>query len=295
MGGYSYGSMITTQLPALGAIISAFNTPECASPAAEVRLRAQHLAEMQSKIIASAKAAASDGLESQYPRKPVGLRVGGDEENRKSHETRRPLSADLEEAVRHGVAELMARAKRGRRRSQSGQGQASPSLEVLQGGREGGTEQKPAPDHLPPVPAQVAFSPAYLLVSPLQGLATNLATMSFPLLSSVSKRVWNRFNIRTGQPGPTEPDGLVAMASNEAEDKLVRNSTLAIYGDRDEFVSAHRLREWASRLQAVPGSKFRAHEVSGANHFWAEHNVARTLRDAVRAYAESLLDDSEST
>lgn len=294
-GGYSYGSMITTQLPSLAAITATFNSPEYGSPAAEIRLRAQHLADIQSTVIADARAAVTDTLGPQSPRKAVGLRVGGDEENRRSHEARRPLSVELEEAVRHGVAELMAMAKKGHRRSQSGQGQTSPSLDETPGTHEQGTTQQSVPDRLLPIPGQTTFRPAYLLISPLQGLATNLATMSFPSLSNVSKSMWNRLTFGAGQPRPGGPHGAAAEVSAEAEEKLVQNSTLAIYGDRDEFVSAHRLREWASRLEAIPGSKFRAHEVSSANHFWAQHNVARTLRDAVQAFAESLLHDSSNS
>ncbi|GAB1317379.1 Alpha/Beta hydrolase protein [Madurella fahalii] len=294
LGGYSYGSMITTQLPPLVAISAMFSSPECGSPAAEIRLRAQHLAEIQNAVIANARAAAADSHGPQSPRKSVGLRVGGDEENRKSHETRRPLSLELEETVRHGVAELMARAKKGHKRSRSGQGQASPTLDETHGAHEHGARPQPVSHHLSPVPGQTTFRPAYLLVSPLQGLATNLATMSFPSLAKVSKSVWNRFTSGTGEPRPLGLHGVAATVSVEAEEKLVQNSTLAIYGDRDGFVSVQRLREWASRLEAIPGSQFRAHEVSSANHFWAQHNVARTLRDAIQAFAESLLDASNS-
>ncbi|KAG7284028.1 hypothetical protein NEMBOFW57_010386 [Staphylotrichum longicolle] len=213
LGGYSYGSMITSQLPALETIVAVFKTPECGTHAAEVRLRAQHLAEMQNTVLASARAAAADHLRPMSPRKHVGLRVGGDEENRKSHEFRRSLSAEFEETIRHGVAELMARTRKGHKWSHK---------------------------------------------------------------SATGKSL--------------EPTALARTVSPEAEDKLVQNSTLAIYGDRDGFVPVRKLRDWASRLEAMQGSKFRAHEVSSANHFWAQRNVASTLREAVRSFAASLLD-----
>ncbi|SPQ26372.1 00857250-0bb6-4047-9dc5-33d554d64b8d [Thermothielavioides terrestris] len=145
LGGYSYGAMITSQLPSFEAIVALFISPECGSPAAEVRLRAQHLAEMQNTVLASARNAAIDRPTPTTPRRHVGL----------------------------------------------------------------------------------------------------------------------------------------------------RNTTLAIYGDRDGFVPVRKLRAWASRLQAVPDSRFRAHEVSGADHFWASGNVAFTLREAVRAFGASLLDHND--
>jgi hypothetical protein len=47
-------------------------------------------------------------------------------------------------------------------------------------------------------------------------------------------------------------------------------------------------------MEAGRDSKVRAHEVSSATHFWAQQNVAWTLRDAVKAFAESLLDNSNT-
>ncbi|KAK4152211.1 Alpha/Beta hydrolase protein [Chaetomidium leptoderma] len=289
LGGYSYGAMVTSQLPYLETIAAVFDKPECGTPAAEIRLRAQHLAEMQNTILASAREAAVDHLRPVSPRKHVGLRVGGDEESRKSHEYRRSLSAEFEETIRHGVAELMAKTRKGHRRSHSGQGRTARDPD-------GAPEQNP--EHLLPIPGQITFQPAYLLVSPLQGIVTNLATMSLPLLSTPGK-VWARLSAKPDQQtaqaesgsGSAVPEGTVSV---EAEDKLVQNSTLAIYGNRDGFVPVRKLRDWASRLQAVQGSKFRAHEVSSATHFWAQHNVVFTLQEAVRAFAASLLDEKTS-
>ena len=76
---------------------------------------------------------------------------------------------------------------------------------------------------------------------------------------------------------------------NEAEQKLVSNPTLAIYGDCDGFVAARKLRTWATRLQTVPDSKFRAHEVASVGHFWHQGKAHVILRDAVKTYADSLL------
>ncbi|KAK4100410.1 hypothetical protein N658DRAFT_497407 [Parathielavia hyrcaniae] len=290
-GGYSYGAMVTSQLPSVETIAALLDTPECGTHAAEVRLRAQHLAEMQNTVLASARQAAADRLHPQSPRKHVGVRVGGDEGRRKSHESRRSLSMDFEETIRHGVAELMARTRKGHKRSASGRGHASRDSDgVRSSGDVVGT-----PECLALIPGRVSFRPAYLLVSPLQGIVTNLATMSLlPSLSTFPLKAWVRFPARAKEephpPEPLEPAVVVAHAdAAEPEDKLVQNPTLAVYGDRDGFVPVKKLRDWASRLETIPGSKFRAHEVSSANHFWAQRNVAATLREAVAAFAASLL------
>ncbi|KAK4247557.1 hypothetical protein C7999DRAFT_41102 [Corynascus novoguineensis] len=287
LGGYSYGSMIASQLPQLETILKVFSAPKCGTPAAEIRLRAQHLAEMQNTVLANAREAATDLLRPTSPRKHVGLRIGGDEDNRRSHESRRPRSTELEEAIRHGVAELMARTRKGHTSSHSERGQTPKDSDRV---------TDPAPGHLLPIADRTSFTPAYLLVSPLQGIITNLATMSLPPLFSMSGRPWARFSASGSKdsvsPGLSEPDVLSPGVQREAEEKLVQNATLAIYGDRDGFVPVRKLRAWASRLETIENSKFRAHEVSSADHFWARRNVVSTLQEAVKAFASSLLKES---
>ncbi|KAL2268229.1 hypothetical protein VTJ83DRAFT_3075 [Remersonia thermophila] len=281
-GGYSYGAMITSQLPSLATMAALFDAPELGSHAAEIRLRAQHLAEAQNAVLAAAREAAADRLRPASPRRHVGgLRVGGDEEGRKSHETRRSRSAEFEEAIRHGVHELLARTRKahGQKPDKSPDGTAAgdPS-----------PREHPQPARLPPVADRTAFRPAYLLVSPLQGIVTNLAAMSFPALPSLSAKPW------FGKPPPLRDDEAASEAmaeEEEAESKLVQSPTLAIYGDDDVFVPVRKLRAWKSRLEAVRPSLFRAHEVPSAGHFWAQGNAASTLREAVKAFASSLLDD----
>ncbi|KAK4124328.1 hypothetical protein N657DRAFT_543811, partial [Parathielavia appendiculata] len=287
LGGYSYGAMVTSQLPSVETIAALFDIPECGTHAAEVRLRAQHLAEMQNTVLASARQAAADCRRPQSPRKHVGLRVGGDDGRRKSYESRRSLSMELEETIRHGVAELLARTRKGHKRSSSGKGHAPRGSDGVS--RDAGV----TPEYLRPISGRISFRPAYLLVSPLQGVVTNLATMSLPpSLSGLPAKAWTRFSGRakgSHPPEPREPAVVAHAVPVEAEYKLVQNPTLAIYGDRDGFVPIKKLRNWASRLEAMPGSEFRAHEVSSANHFWQQRNVAATLREAVAAFAASLL------
>lgn len=273
LGGYSYGSMVTTQLPFLETILAPFEAPTCGSPAAEIRLRAEHLADMQNTVLASARAAAVDRSAPASPRKSLNLRVGGDESNRKSHESHRPLSIELEEKIRHGIEELIAKTKKGQEKIFRGQ-----NGEVV--------------EHLHPLPHRTLYRPAYLLVSPLQGVVKNLTTMSLPTpLSNMVRKVWNQLPARPSSRGVEDQEQPPQALPAEAESKLVQNSTLAIYGDRDNFVSARKLRQWTSRLQALPNSQFRAHEVSAATHFW-QGKFGRTLRDAIQAYAGSLIGDT---
>ncbi|KAK3939182.1 Alpha/Beta hydrolase protein [Diplogelasinospora grovesii] len=297
MGGYSYGAMVTTQLPSLKTILAPFNTPAHDSYAAEIRLRAEHLAEMQNEALSGARAAAVE-RQSGKPmlRKALGLRVGGDEENRKSHDhPRHSFHLDPEDRIRKGVAELMVKARRVSHRKEN-------SHDTIHDASRAVPEDKDAPhdpthDCLLPLTNDMTHRAAYLLVSPLQGVITNLATMSFPMpfrkaaRRSVSGPIppgLSKASTRPDEPAPGSPS---EPALVEAEDKLVLNPTLAIYGDRDGFVAARKLREWASRLESVSGSRFRAHEVSSAGHFWQEERVAYIMRDAVKTFVESVLRD----
>ncbi|KAF4479172.1 hypothetical protein CGGC5_v011766 [Colletotrichum fructicola Nara gc5] len=109
LGGYSYGAMITTQIPPIAHILAQFKAPAVGSAAADIRLRAQHLAEQQNVILASARAAQSTSPRKKY----LGMRVGGDEDTqRKSHDSRRSFSMDAEDKIRRGVNELLAKTKR---------------------------------------------------------------------------------------------------------------------------------------------------------------------------------------
>ncbi|KAL6360069.1 hypothetical protein LRP88_05768 [Fusarium phalaenopsidis] len=110
--------------------------------------------------------------------------------------------------------------------------------------------------------------PAYFVISPLQGLVTHLATMSLVPTALVKNR---------------DPHDVAA------EEKLIWNPTLAVYGDTDVFVAVHRLRAWTARLGDRPGSGFRGREITTAGHFWVEEGVLDTMKDAVGGFAEELL------
>lgn len=282
LAGYSYGAMITTQLPSLDTVLSIFDAPESGSAAAEIRLRGEHLADTQNTILASARAAALERQINKSPRKSLGLRIGGDEDIRKSHDLpRRSFSMDAEEKFRDFVAKTRKR----HHRAVSSES-VLQKKDVLPAKEDGEIDGSLATEHLHVVSQMTWFRPAYLLVSPLQGVILHLAAMS----SS------NVFGTRTTKPANNKPLSVGANAVREraalwaeAEEKLMANSTLALYGDQDGFVSAKRVRDWANRLAKPPKSHFRAQEVSTAGHFWREGRVLYTLRDAVRTFAASLL------
>ena len=291
--GYSYGAMITKLLPPLESLMGVFAAPKNASAAADIRLRAQHLAEQQNVILASARAALMEPASPMSPRRATpGLRIGGDEDKRRSqdHGGRRSFAIDAEEKVRAGVAELMKKTKMHQLHSHRRKGShpkeeeasASSTVEEADKGKEA--------DHLPVVAGLPSPVVAYLLVSPPVGWATSLMTMNLgnPMSSIFGRHPRSKSKDRDEQAassGPTE--------SKQERQKLINHPTLAIYGDSDVFVAVKRFRDWAARLQSAPGSRFRAHEVSTAGHFYIEDGTMQRLADAVRAFSGELLVQAE--
>jgi hypothetical protein len=289
--GYSYGALITSRLPPLDHILSQFAGPVETSAAGEIRLRAQHLAEQQNSWLSQARASRT-----LAPATPRSMRVGGDEgEQRRSSDMRRSQSPHTEDKLRRGVSELLARTRHrrssGHRRSKSGLHRHEEVRPAAQKAEQPAVQLQ----HLEPVPDLVKVRPAYLLVSAPQGAYNHLLTLSF--FQNPGSTIFSRPKPQ-GNEGEAAAEGAAEGAASEevvvtdheaAEAKLARNTTLAVYGDRDVFGSASKNRAWARRLQDVEGSQFRAVEVHGAGHFYTEGRTLYVLQEAVTAFASGLL------
>ncbi|KAJ4246573.1 hypothetical protein NW762_013514 [Fusarium torreyae] len=259
MAGYSYGAMITTLIPPLDALLQPFISPVAGSDAAEVRLRAAHLAEQQNVVLASARAAMLEHG-SARGRSKRGVRVGGDEERspRRSHSSaRRSFSLD-DERFRRGVHDFIAKARAGRHSRNASQNLPPTSVVPPQPG-----------EHLPRITNLTMPRPAYLMISPPQGLVTHLATMSLIPSALVKNK---------------DPQDVAA------EEKLIRNPSMVIFGDEDVFVAVSRFRTWTTRMQGKMGSVFKGTEVPTAGHFWVEEGVLDKLRETVEVFANELIE-----
>lgn len=273
LAGYSYGAMVTIQLPPLSAFLPYFTSPATHTALADIRLRAQHLAEQQHNIMA---------IPPNSPRKSLGMRVGGDEDvdmppQQKAHHSKlRVHSPDREERIRKGVKDLLSRTKLIHKKHNHNQNHGGQSKENEHG--------EPC---LEKVDNLIEFRSAYLAVSPPLGIVTNLATMTFSNpFSSWSKRK------RSGHSSIKNPDVEAGSEETEAEVKLVRNPTLAIYGDQDGFLTMKKMRDWTAQLSSAEESQFRHIQVSGAGHFWVEEGVLHELREAVSSFVTTLIGGS---
>ncbi|ODA79531.1 hypothetical protein RJ55_05125 [Drechmeria coniospora] len=302
MGGYSYGAMVTAHLPPLCAILEPFESPLADTYPAQIRLRAEHLAEQQNEILGSMRAAVMEQYQNRQELHPRHLkthrgsvRIGGDEggSSRKSHEStgRRSFSLDAEDRLRRGVGELLAKRRTKHHPRRSTDGSEQPTVATISGlGSSPAVEPANEVDtKLPKRKNMVAPRAAYLLVSPLQGLVMHLATMEiFP--SAITARRHHQRKHETAVEG--------REGRPPAEMKLVQNPTLAVYGDKDIFVSAGKLRAWVAKLTApvasasnpISTSKFRAHEVETAGHFWVEEGVLPEMKEAIGRFAASVRD-----
>jgi hypothetical protein len=276
MGGYSYGAMVTAQLPPLAQILEPFACPRADSHAAQIRLRAQHLAEQQNLILGSMRSAMQRIRNPHDVAKRPGVRVGGhegDRSPRRSHDGsgRRSFSLDAEEKFRKGVHEFMAKRKAKHPHLHWSSHRRPASSELARGGtgnaQDGGTteaEVEKEEEQLPAVAGLVRPRPAYLLVSPLQGVVTHLAAMS--LLPSKMKQ-----------------------HDDAAEEKLVSNPALAVFGDNDGFVPVGKLRAWMARLCAKQGSLFTGREVATGGHFWGEEGVLYLMTEYITTFSDALI------
>lgn len=230
LAGYSYGAMITTQLPPLPDVLAPFTSPTTSSEAGQIRTRAESLGTQQRELL--------------HVHSRRSLRVGEGSPKR-SHDGRRSFSLDdAEEKLRKGVQHFMAKTKHGSRTTSPVGLKATPPPELV----------------LSPLANSIEPRSAHLLISPLQGMISHLATMS-----------------RSPQDAA-------------AEAKLRDNHTLAVYGDRDGFVASQKLRAWTMRMEGTEHSLFRGKEVEGAGHFWVEEGALDTMRGYVDEFVRGLLD-----
>jgi hypothetical protein len=313
LAGYSYGALVTTQLPTLSSIIPLFHAPAPGTAAAEIVLRAKQLAKSQKDAIVCMADAlkkkpantasnttpkhsrgrslqAETALSSRKPSATASVRLGGEETDpdlrRASHDSHNRRSLSFEpERLRKSIDRVRSLARRPDFRSpstsqqrkcsdssrRSSSGSSSPSVEVVspleaavEKAEHGGSEFDD--NGLDDIKV------SYLLISPLQGLVTKLATM------------WSK----TPRPKTKDSSCKNKGEAYDLEKKLILNDTLAVFGDEDIFSTSKKLRLWADRLASEQNSLFRHAEISGAGHFWHEEGVSDKMWVNVTEFVSGL-------
>ncbi|KAF5232657.1 hypothetical protein FAUST_8689 [Fusarium austroamericanum] len=190
MAGYSYGGFVTSRIPPLDAILQPFISPIAGSDAAEVRLRAEHLAEQQNVILSSTRSAMMEG--SARGRSKRGVRIGGDESGsrsprRSTSSARRSFSLD-DERFRRGVHDFIAKARVGRHSRNVSQ--TSPPK----------VSEEPQPgESLPRITDLTMPRPAYLMISPPQGIVMHALSIRGreAYQKSVVNDIWGRRRVHS--------------------------------------------------------------------------------------------------
>ena len=109
---------------------------------------------------------------------------------------------------------------------------------------------------------------AYLIVSPILSTVAGFTTM-FSKLKFTSKG-----HDPTFSPG-------------QDFHELTTNPCCCIYGNKDGFTSARKLRKWTEELKERPGSQVMVVEAD-AGHFWHEADGIVRLKEGIAEYLEAL-------
>ncbi|KAH8598340.1 hypothetical protein B0O99DRAFT_59530 [Bisporella sp. PMI_857] len=277
----------------LSSIINPFQSPPPGTAHAEIRLRATSLALQQNKLMKArvysllAEAHARGHslqvenhiLHSPKRRNATGnVRMGGDEDLRRSshesHQSRSSFTIDTPERVRRNVDKIRAMSKNNRF-SPCDLDSQRPLASYRKKRRDSQiTLDSVSPNHskyeLGTIQAVSGLAEdlqvAYVLVSPLHGWISTLATMG-----SLAKE---------------------KATLTEQEMKLTVDRTLAVFGDDDIFVGVKKLRAWVKKIEGATKAgekgRFRHREVPGAGHFWHDRQAVRVLREEIDDFVRTL-------
>jgi alpha/beta superfamily hydrolase len=268
--GYSYGSLITTLLPPLPALLTppASTTQLPSSPYSEILLRAQHLAGLQNEVLRTTRRPEA------HRQKDLEVRWGGDEDIRRvSREQKRSLDWSRKSVDRiRGSFDVVRSisARRGESRSEP-----IPEQRPTMDQEDDEQQANAAAPSSEVVPDDI--DTAYLLISPLRGIARSLLQPS----SLPSALLPSFLSLKRKSLAPM----------NEDTNKFMSHPTLAIYGDSDHFSSLSKQRSWVLEMEGAEGSKFHALEVEGAGHFWHGAGEVEGLKRVVKGWAEDLCSD----
>ena len=261
LGGYSYGSLITSCLPPPELVDMLFQDVRDGSAESEIKQRAEKTGrDLLGYVDMHRNGTLSRGRSSkrtpQSPSSPShGVAMGGYESeaaNRRISRESSRKSLDMEK-IRRSVDRTRQRIM---------------------------TRTKSDHDiHTPPTPIPYltpkATKPevAYLIVSPVLPPVSGFTTM-------FTKPTFERVDRQTGK---------IFMRDTASKDnKFVASPTCLIYGNKDMFTSSKKVQKWARDLSSRAGPSFSSYEIEGAGHFWTEENVSQRLQESIAKWISTL-------
>ena len=302
LAGYSYGSLITTHLPATSVLQKRFTSPtQPGSAVFEILARAHSLA---TETLGDAQQILQQqrrGSHDTHRGRPQVCMVGGEEGTPGSRRLSRDHSGRKTsiDAVRKSVEMHTRRSFDRSRRRLLRKGDDTDHHD----GRSGAvtadldhpTENKPSPEkhereHMLPtstlkmtgtqrrdddqLPSSrnssssngiIPIHTHYLLISPLLGTAASFATLSLSRLFpfSHSQHKSSISSSSNSKNGKADPKSAAADEEN-SNNTLLQNPTLVIYGAEDFFTSAKKLRKWCTALHSRSRSHSQSHVQTSA-------------------------------
>lgn len=265
LGGYSYGSLVVTQLPSTSEILAMFRETQVSNWVSDILKRAKDLAH-ETNISLSNQADTrgrlpDPSIRRQHKRQSSSqhsIVYGGSD-------SPSPADRHSTDFVHKGM-EVPARIKHAMHRNHKHSSPSTPKLSRGSSERTISTGNVPTLESLPHVLTH------YLLISPLLPPLSNLLS-----LSTLNLMFWRH--------------------ADHIAHNLVRHPTLVIFGTKDVFTSSHKLDTWCKKMNALssqtagPDGKscFRWKKVEGAGHFWREHGVEAQLTHSLRGWVHEVV------
>lgn len=269
LGGYSYGSLITSCLPPYAFVSSLFETVGEDSAEAEIKSRAQKTArdlgayfEMLRNGTIGRGRSSLRVTDAVSPTKR-GIAMGGYDSEAASRRISRESSRRSIDGEK--VRRSLDRARQ-RIRSRVSSDQYM---------------------HPPPTPPSRQGEPvellepelAYLLVSPLLPPVSMFTTM-------FSKPSFEKRDVKTGR--------IAVKDTSNRDQKFSEHPSCFIYGNKDVFTSDKKLRKWADELHQRASSTFCSYEVAEAGHFWSEKGAVGRLQSSLKDWLTTILASREA-
>jgi len=261
IGGYSYGSLMASRVPAVDTILDLIRTNRPDTSEHEIKERAKHLAQdfcnmlrMQSSTGSAQRGRMDLRIVDGTASPSRGIAAGGYESEAASRRISRESSRKSIDVERFRQSIDRVRHTLGKRSFS----------------HNGSRNHSSTPNNTLPL---MDFRIGYLLISPLLPPVAGFITM----FSSPDFRLQQKV-LSGGETG--------AVKRYHSQD-ITQFPCCIIFGSKDMFTSSKKLRKWAEDI-AGRNKKFLYHEVIGAGHFWHEPGVERKLRDSVRQWIEQL-------
>lgn len=253
LGGYSYGSMIASHLPSSDVVVDLFKSAEQDSSETEIKRRAEDLSR-DARAYLSMHAAQPTQSPGRGRGRGQGMKprpeviMGGYDSDAAGKRVSRETSRKSIDAEK--IRQSFDKVRR--KISSQASSTSTPSSAAV-----------PTEEALMILPEV-----AYLIVSPILSVTAGLTTMFSKL----------KFTVRGRDIGPS---------LDEEFHELTAHPCCCIYGNKDSFTSARKLRRWTEELQSRANSRFTAIEAD-AGHFWHETAGIVRLRQGLSGFLDGL-------